>query len=167
MVAIGFATNKKLYSRLIRWAIQCPYSHVWLEYPSTLWAGQWAAHATEGGVRKEALEQAIKRYPKHVAFESKIVLQPGMMKARNLLGKKYDYKVIWHAILLVLYRTTGWKFLWRLVIRDMRKLTCSEFVSIILKGADVPGAERLDPELVSPADLYEFVRHSPHFELRE
>jgi hypothetical protein len=166
MISVGFGTNDKWTSRLIRWVTRSPWSHVWIEYPSGVWGGRWVAHSWADGVVKVPIERTEATYPKSKIYECMIpvdVLSPGFSWARHHISAGYDYGVIWNGFLLVLYRSTGWNWLWKIVARNATKFSCSEFVCGFLKAAGVNGTESLEPELTTPGDLEKFCAGSDDF----
>ena len=164
MICIGFGASDSLRSKLIRWATASDWSHVWVEYPSTCWGGQWAAHSTEYGVVKEQCERVRTRYDRTYIFEVKgFDITNGMKECGHLLGRRYDFKVIWNALLLVVHRATKWKWLWSLASRDISRLTCSEFVATVMKRAGLSEAKGLDPEFTTPGDLFKLCKASKTF----
>jgi len=164
MISIGFGTNRKWTSCLIRWATGSEYSHVWVEYESSVWGGTWVAHAGPKGVVKETQENVYKKYPKHRIYDFSGDLTKGLHAVKGDVGADYDYRsVIWNGLLLVLYTATRWNYLHSLVTRNTSKLSCSEFVAKILKECGVEGTETFDPELTTPGDLERFCAHSDHF----
>lgn len=163
MICIGFGTNKKWVSKLIRWATRSSWSHVWVEYPSGIWGGRWVAHSQSEGVVKVPLEQIEVAYPTRKLYECNPNLENGFLWARTRISAKYDYGVIWNALLLVLYRATKWEWLWKIVAKNAARYSCSEFVCGILKAAGVEGTEGLDPELTTPGDLEKFCSGSNNF----
>lgn len=164
MISIGFGTNEKFHSKLIRWITNHHHSHVWIEYVSETWDGVWIAHASPKGVVKETQENVYERYPKHVVYDIAIDVKKGLHAVRNDFGADYDYpSVIWNGFLLTIYKVIRWNKLHKLAARNVSKFSCSEFVSKILKKAGVPGADSLDPELTTPADLERFCAESDYF----
>lgn len=180
MILVGFGTNDKLASRLIRWATRSEWSHVWIEYPSGVWGGQWVAHSWADGVVKVPLECIEAAYPRRKLYECRLDLTEGLKWARQYIAAGYDYGVIWNGFLLVLHRATGWQWLTRLIARNAAKFSCSEFVSGILKASGVRGVrssgavevtsdelgvdgDRFDPELTTPGDLDRFCADSDDF----
>jgi len=156
MIYIGFGADNSFRSRLIQWATGSEWNHVWIEYPSECWGGQWVAHSTEKGVIKEPRDRVYSRYDKKCIFEVKeFDLTVGMRASRDLLGRDYDYKVIWNAVLLIFFRSWGWKWLWKWASRDISKVTCSEFVGTVIKNSNGPKLEK-DPEFLPPGDIYSF-----------
>lgn len=162
MIFVCFGTNEKLHSRLIRFITKSEWSHVWIEYPSEVWGGVWAAHSSEEGVVKVPAERVHKAYPKHMFYSCDIDLSGGFFWARNRISAKYDYGVIWNAILYFLYSFLFADFLRKLVYRNASRFTCSEFVGNILKYAGV--FPDIDPELMTPGDIERFVRKSGKFQ---
>lgn len=174
MILIGFGTNDKLASRLIRWATRSPWSHVWIEYPSGVWGGRWVAHSWADGVVKVPLERVEAAYPRRKLYECQVDLSQGLEWARRYIAASYDYGVIWNGLILAVYRVTGWKWLQRIVHRNAARFSCSEFVGGILKASGVRGVEssgavevgiedRFDPELTTPGDLERFCADSDDF----
>ena len=174
MIVIGFGTNEKWTSKLIRWATRSEWSHVWIEYPSGVWGGRWVAHSWADGVVKVPLERVEAAYPKRVVYECRADLTEGLKWARQYITAGYDYGVIWNGLLLALHRATGWDWLTRIVARNAAKYSCSEFVSGIFKASEVRGvessgvvggdtADRFDPELTTPGDLAKFCADSDDF----
>jgi len=164
MICIGFGANNSFRSKLIQWATDGDWSHVWIEYPSTCWGGQWVAHSADEGVVKEPCERVRARYSRVCIFEAKdFDLVPGMVASKELLGRKYDLKVIWNALLLVTYRATKWQWLWKLTLRDISKFTCSEFVATVLKRANLKEAQSIDAEFATPGGLFNICKESKFF----
>lgn len=155
MIRIGFGTNNKLRSKLIRWATKSEWSHVWIEYQSELWGGDWGAHAHDKGVIKVPLHKIYTEYTKRKVYycHADADLKRGFQWAANRVGYRYDYGVIWNGLLYFLYRLFGWLFLWKLVVYDRSEMTCSEFVAGFLKAAGMQELQPEDPELLPPGDL--------------
>lgn len=169
MICIGFGTNDKLHSRLIRWATESEWTHTWIEYPSGVWGGRWAAHSGPDGVVKVPVKTIEKVYPRRVVYECFLdtdALWPGFAWAHKHIGASYDYGVIWNAVLLVIHRATRWAWLYKVVSRNAVRFTCSEFASGFLKASGVKGAEKFDPELTHSGDLERFCSVSEDFQLR-
>jgi hypothetical protein len=157
MIVIGFGTNEKWTSKLIRWVTRSEWSHVWIEYPSGVWGGRWVVHSWESGVVKVPLELIREKYPKHRSYDlNRGEMAQGFDWARERIGASYDYGVIWNALMLVMYRATGWEWLHRILLRNAAKFSCSEFVSGFMKASKVKGTEDWDPEFMPPVDLFQF-----------
>lgn len=165
MVTIGFGTNDKWTSRLIRWATGGDISHAWLEYPSLLWGGRWVAHAGKYGVVKVPIDAVEKAYSRRRMYACRVGIESGLRHVAGYVGDEYDFMgAIWNGLLLVLFRATGWKWLYRVVHRNTSKLTCSEFLVLFLQAAKVPGAETLDAELTTPIDAERWMIKSGIFD---
>ena len=165
LVYVCFGTNDTCRSKLIRWVIEADYNHTWLEYPSDEWNGQLAVHSFETGVIIEPWVSVRKRYNKLCVFQVKADITSGMHQSINLIGKKYDYKVIWNMFILLFYKWFKWEWLWNLAIKDINKFTCSEFVSTIFKRARLPEMIDVEPEFVTPGDLFNICKKSKSFEM--
>lgn len=165
MIRIGFGTNQEPHSRLIRWATDSPWSHVWIEYPSELWGGWWAAHAAPEGVVKVPLGQVLGRYPRYVRFDCRLDLRQGFSWATHYVGAPYDYGAIWNGLLYAIHRMTKWEFLCKIAHRNTSKYTCSELATAFLKAADVRTVAGLDPELTPPGLLFDVLMQSGEFSL--
>jgi hypothetical protein len=174
MIYIGFGTNEKWTSKLIRWATKSEWSHTWVEYPSGVWGGRWVAHSWKDGVVKVPLEQVEANYTKRKLYECRVDLSTGFKWARSYITADYDYGVIWNGLILALHRATKWDWLMQIAARNAAKFSCSEFVASILKASGVRGLEssgvvgddvedRFDPELTTPGDVERFCAASDDF----
>lgn len=163
MIQIGFGTNQQLHSRLIRWATDSPWSHVWIEYWSHIWGGPWAAHAGPTGVVKVPLEQVWTKYPERIRFDCISLGGDGFAWARNYIGAPYDYGAIWNGLLFAIHRSTKWEWLRHIALRNTAKFTCSEFVTGFLQASGIPDVVGLEPELTTPGELYRIIESSRGF----
>jgi len=109
------------------------------------------------------IEQVEEAYPKRKLYECSVNLDLGFQWARNRIGAKYDYGVIWNGIILVLHRVTGWEWLNEVVTRNAVRMSCSEFVAGILKASGVDGTADMDIELTPPGDLERLCHDSGDF----
>lgn len=165
MIRIGFGTNQKTHSKLIRWATGSPWSHTWIEYPSELWGGWWAAHAAPTGIVKVPLAGVLSMYPEHIRFECDRDMRGGFAWAHCAVGAPYDYGVIWNGFLYALHRATEWGFLHQMAVKNTAKYTCSEFVTGFLKASRVRSVAGLDPEFTPPGLLHDVCVQSGEFSL--
>lgn len=163
MIRIGFGTNNSTRAKLIRWATNGEWSHTWIEYPSETWGGSWVVHSWVDGVVSVPVEKVHKEYTKRKVYVClKDDLNTGFSWASKRVSAKYDFAVIWNALLLVLYRATQWKWLYGIAVRNAARYTCSEFVSGFLKAAGVM-SRNVDPEFMTPKDVEKFCRTSRMF----
>lgn len=167
MICIGFSRGRSVRSKLIRWATGTEWSHVWIEYPSHVWGGRWVAHSAENGVVKVPAEPYLASCETVKRFEAQVDLTKGLRACREFVGRDYDYKVIWNALLLVVHRWTSWKWLLGLASRDISRMTCSEFVATILKKAGLPEARGMEPEFITPGDLFKLCETSDKFRVMQ
>lgn len=125
----------------------------------------WVIHSGPDGVVLIPGERVDELYTERSLYELDITIEnvhSGFRWARDRVGADYDYGVIWNCILLLLWRSTKWKFLWKLVVRNASRFSCSEFVTSFLIAAKVPGTATLDPETVYPGMLEKFCDDSEH-----
>lgn len=163
MIRIGFGTNQLWHSRLIRWATDSPWSHVWIEYQSHTWGGPWAAHAGPTGVVKVPLEQIWTRYPERIRFDCDLCGGSGFTWARSYIGAPYDYGAVWNGFLFAVHRSTKWNWLRHIAMRNTAKFTCSELVTGFLKACGIRSVAGLEPELTPPGVLYNVLQQSGEF----
>jgi len=161
-VTVGFSSQKTFVSWLIRVFTGSRWAHSWIEYRSGLWGGRWIAHSTGAGVQKVPAEQLKAVWSSWVGYSCEIDLTPGIRTNRSYVGTGYDFVSLGGHIL----RLMTWWLLGRRILnpsRDASKVTCSEFVARILKGAGVPGTEEWDPETMDSGALQSFCETSPYF----
>jgi hypothetical protein len=166
MVVIGFGSRPNNFlSWLIRAATGGSWSHVWIEWESSLWDGVWVTHAQQVGIVTSPIEVVFEKYSLRRRYGVEdIRVRLGLRRMRKECGKPYDYvTVIYNTLLLVLLRLTGWGRLRTMVLRNAARFTCSEFVALVLKRSGLPGTDRLDPELTTPGALETFCAESRFF----
>jgi len=157
-VRIVFTAGTHWISRLIRWALRSEVSHVYIEYPSGMWGGRWAAEATKGGVRKVPGWKA--RHNVYAEFRCKFETKPGFAAVSKYLGEEYDYTgAVALGLLALLWRWFRVKV--RHPFRSSKAQFCSEFVTHWLQGCEVEHTARWDVERSGPGRLYRFCGRSP------
>jgi hypothetical protein len=157
-VRIVFTAGTRWMSRAIRWVLRSEVSHVFVEYPSGVWGGRWAAEATKGGVRKVPASKARKHV--HSEFIVKFDPTPGFVAVRKYFGAEYDY--VGAAILGFLALLWRWfRVKVRHPLRASKAQFCSEFVSRLLMGVDAVQVSDWDPEKSGPDRLLRFLRRHP------
>lgn len=162
---VGVGTNTSLTAKLIRGATHSEFSHAWLEVVEDTIDEQGiriqratrTIHAQPKGIIVQPVETVHNNYPIHRRFlirSSQVVLNQGIKRAESLMGTKYDYGVIPNGIKL------WWWYLTGTIIsptRNKHKLHCSEFVCIVLKHMKLLDSENLDPEIIHPGKLFNFM----------
>lgn len=150
-IVIGFSRSRDFKGWLIRKAIGGFWNHTWIGYTDPVWGGKWVAHATNDGVVLQRAEELEKQYEASAGFKviGDLDIFQAMQQTRDYIGLPYDYKaVILNGLLLLLYRLTGIQ--WFSPIVDNNRISCSEFVALILQRANfLPVQERV-AELYSP-----------------
>ena len=157
-VTIVFTAKKLWTSRLIRWSTGSRVSHVYIEYPSELWGGRWAAEATVSGVRKVIVPKARKGFIEE--FHSTLELQKGLASISKYFGERYDFIGVARFGLPILF----WRWFRvkiRHVTRDSKSQFCSELVARVFKNAGLPGTNDWNVETVDPETLYQYCKQNP------
>jgi hypothetical protein len=157
-IRIVFTAGTHWISRIIRWVLRSEVSHVFIEYPSSIWGGRWVAEATKGGVRKV---QAYKsRHHVYAEFICKFDVRSGLANAAKYVGDEYDYSgAIILGLLALLWR--WFKVKLRKPLRASKSQFCSEFVARVLMGMKEVQVEGWDPEQAGPDRLLQFCRKHP------
>ena len=167
MICIGFGTNERLASRLIRRATESDWSHTWLEFPSSVWGSKWVAHSGPGGITKIPLSIVEEAYPERSVYLIGIDvkrLHTGFRWARDHIGSDSGYNVAWNGFLFLLWRATVWERLYGTIRKNVARYTGSDFVAGFLKAGGVTGFEKSDPKQVTPGHLERFCNHSNDFQ---
>lgn len=160
---VGFGTNRKWTSKMIREATGSWCSHVWIEYSSFRLGGMHAIHAQSEGVIRDDVFDVWDKYPKFKRYEVMMKsneIHNGIKYAINMIGTPYDYGVIINGLKLWWWRET---MRYTTPHRNPRELHCSEFVTLVLDYINIPNINKLDPELTYPGKLWKFVRDSSVF----
>lgn len=155
-VRICFGRWNNLRSKFIRWLTRSKWSHVWIEYNSSIWKDTIVIHVDLKGVIIEGLDNFHKRrgIPSSIIHYKVIKgnLSSGFAKCTSYLGKKYGYWTLFRNSVLLLLRRIGFKNL--KPASDSDKFTCSEFVTLLLKHSNVHACN-LVPEHTWPGLLAE------------
>lgn len=168
-IRIGFGKDRGLKGKLICALTESSLSHSWFEYESTVWGGWWVAHANNRGVVNEPSENVRERYPSYRIYSTDFDVTDGLAEARTLVGRAdYDYlTAIWNLFILVIHRGTGIQKLKEYTLKNASKMTCSEFVAVILKHSGLEEAKDINTELQTTGDVERIVRESGEFTLVE
>lgn len=163
VVVVGFGTNGKWSSKMIRRATNSWCSHTWIEYSSTEYGAMNAIHAQPEGVVKQRVLDVWNTYPKSRRYELTMPPQDIRLAIRyavERLGTPYDYGALLNAMKLWWWRETS---VFSKPRRNPRELHCSELVSLVLAHVDVVGADLIDPELTTPGQLWRYVEGHRQF----
>jgi len=160
-VLICFEKSTFWYSPIVRWATKSEFNHVLIAYPSEIWGGWVATDIQFDGVRPIVLEKVIDRKNRNSIFEfykCKIDLHDAFIKTRNYVGVGYDIFGFFPTILKAYMYTRYKKLPKKLEPKKNRsRVHCSEFVTTLLKNANLPGTEKMIPFLTSPEDLRKYI----------
>ena len=152
-IRIVFTASAHWMSRVIRKVMRSQVSHVYIDYPSDMWGGRWAAEATKGGVRKVQVRKA-KKYV-FAEFQCKFDAKPGLRSVAKYCGEDYDYiGALAFGVLVLLRRWLKVKV--RRPLSSSKAQFCSEFVTRFLQGAGIAETLNWNVEKSDPGRLYRF-----------
>lgn len=160
---VCFGTNDKFHSKLIRKITESKWSHAWLEFECK--GELLALQSGFGGVEIYPAKKIRKEYPKHIIYRNEFDPSNGFKWGFNHLGYGYDYGVIVNAIILILFKLTKWKWLWKILLKNASKFSCSEFACLFLQKCEIQGLDKYEAEFTTPFDLSEFCEKSKDFKV--
>jgi len=152
MTKIVFTASNTLLGKLIRWITKSKVSHVFIEYHSSQWGGQWALEAYITGVRKVP----VSRVRHHVVaeFECLNIPSQAFLRIGKLVGEGYDFSGLFlFAWLHIIWKWFGKKM--RKPLNATKGQFCSELGARFLDAAGVSDPRLDDPEKASPQILFE------------
>lgn len=159
-IRFGWCTSSWWVSRVIRFFCRAKVSHAFLILESTElgdlileagwdgWRISTPANLTSGTTRIVATVDCPPDMviPVHAAVVASI----------KDLGERYDYEGLFGMAWVSVGRWLGKK--WKNPLRSSKAMFCSDaVVAEILQPAKWPGADKLDPQSVSPEELAEFL----------
>jgi len=167
MIVIGFSRSNDLKGLIIRAITGGYWNHAWIGYSHPIWGGQWITHAdsSTGQVISARAEILRENYDESCCFGIiGLNIEHGMKRTRNYINKKYDFaSVIYNGILMLAYRATGVEFFNPII--NHNKMSCSEFVTLILQRSGFEPAQGKEAELFPPDGefgLYNLCKRSTH-----
>jgi hypothetical protein len=162
-VLIAVSASNNLVGRIIRFLTDSSVNHAFILYESRLWGGWWAAQIDEYGVRKLPAKVVIPTYKRVDLYRyAGKTLSPGLQACRYMVGWKYD----WLGIVGFIFKLVIWRLLGKRIFNPLHgrhREFCSEFVSNVLKKAEVPSFSSVDPASISPGDVLSIIKADPLF----
>lgn len=136
-ISVGFSRTNTLISKLIRFFIKGPISHVYIRFYDKTLKSPLILHSDFSGVQ---IDLADKFDIENVAIEEFVIEDPKLDDAirKNLwhLGKKYSYVKLWNWAWIIIFK--------RWFVRkvkdpalDPKKLICTDFVLYILQASKI------------------------------
>jgi hypothetical protein len=156
LAKVGFSTSDWFVSRDIREVTRANVSHVFFLLEGTE-LGDLVLEAAWCGWRlstKAALTRGSTRVISTITPKQDVT--KAVLQSLAWLDEKYNYEGIVGMLVVSIGRWLGKK--WRNPLRNSNSLFCSEAVAYVLKLAEYPGADALDPQSVSPEDILEFLQ---------
>ena len=160
-ILIAFSTSDKVYAKILRKIMDCPYHHTFLfvEFKEFGWM---ALEIDNKGVRFVNVNSIGTYAKKLIYFKPTKDLSNGLILMKNYIGKKYDWKGLFSGA-------------WRLLIKkwfeheindgeeNPNRMFCSEFVASVLQKSSIPGTSCWIPANISPKMLYDFIKNNEYF----
>lgn len=152
---VGFSTSTSPVSAVIRTLTRSRASHAWFLYRDTDLGLDMVLEAVGSGLRLIPFE--VWRHHNRVVATVPLgrSLNQGLAHAVMWIGTRYDGGGLFGMAVVMVGR--WFRRTWRNPWASSRALFCSEVVVRALQRDGFPGAERLDPEGTSPADLMAFL----------
>ncbi len=160
IVQFGFTTSDWFVSRIIRWATRAKVSHAFVILRGTD-LGDMVLEAGWDGWRLRPLVTWLTGSTRIVALleapaDRAAAVAAAAQGATKDVGEPYDYGGLLGMACVAFGRWLGKKR--RNPFRSSTSMFCSDaVVAEILQPAGWPGADKLDPQSVSPEDLLEFL----------
>ncbi len=154
-IKIGFSTSTSWISRAIRWFTKSPVSHAFALIEAVPGFGDMVLQAIATGwtlttrKRFEAGAQIVK------LVSPTVPLDKGFDVALSWLDEPYAFAGVAGMAWVCLGRAL--RRVWRNPWPDPHHMFCSEGIVYMLQADGYPGADKLDPPSVSPADLLAFL----------
>jgi hypothetical protein len=155
-IAVGFSTSEWWVSRVIRYFTKAACSHAFLLIEGTdlgdlVLEAEWCGWSL-------STKEALTRGSTHIIdlIYPKVDLLPGTLTSLKWLHEKYNYEGLFGEAWVSICARFGKRV--RNPLRNSKSMFCSEAIVYLLQHADYPGADALDPQSVSPADLRGFMR---------
>lgn len=154
MIKIGFSTTNSWLSRLVRWFTKSKASHSFIMFD---WLGQtWVIEAEAVGVQIVPLSNFLGRKNIIVqTFEMPDLTMEDLKLVLEDSGTMYDYTGLLGAVVPTIGR--WFKQRWRNPFNNSKAMFCSEMIAQWLKDLDMPTADNLVPEDVTPETLMRFL----------
>ena len=159
-VWIGFSTTNLLVSRLIRWVTRGKCSHAWVSFWDDTLQQYMVMQAELHGYEVVPWKRWQSKNKLVAAFApvEAVDLMPDVRFIGQYLGASYDLKsAVWSGL-------KRWvKSRWRRPSKSPSSLMCSEAVCRLLQNGKFQCVAGVNPELVSPQELWDLLAKSPDF----
>jgi hypothetical protein len=152
-VSVIFTASNSLVGKIIRWITRGKSSHAMLQYFSAMWGIDWVIEASLPGViqipAKKARHNIVAEYL--CLFDANAPLKA----MADYVGEMYDFEGIFIlGWILLMKRWFGKKI--RHPLSGPKSQFCSELVARFFQAAKLDGADKWNPEMITPEFLMEY-----------
>lgn len=155
---IGFSTSQSWLSALIRFLTRSRVSHAFILYWDRDFMNHMILEATHDGFRLVTVERFLAHNTVVELIDVGRTLNQGLSHVSAWVGSRYDAMGLVGMVWVVLGRWLRRR--WHNPLGSSRSMFCSEAIVRALRADGFPGADSLDPEATSPADLLAFLYSS-------
>lgn len=153
---VGFSSSNNFVGRAIQWFTRSKVNHTWILLKDFSDGLDMVMQASTGGFQLITYQRFLKGATVVAVVRPKVSLDKGIKEALQWLGEPYDFVGI---VGMALVEVGRWfRRSPRNWLHSSRAMWCSEANVYVLKAAGYPGASVLDPTVVSPEDLLEFMQ---------
>lgn len=159
-VWVGFSTTNLLVSRLIRWVTRSKCSHAWVSFYDTTLQQYMVMQAELHGYEVVPWKRWASKNKLVAAYTpvEAVDLMPDVRFIGQYLGVDYDLRsAVWSGLKRWVRRR------WRRPTTSPGSLMCSEAVCRLLQNGSFACVAGLNPELVSPQELWDRLATSKDF----
>lgn len=158
---VGLSTTKTFLAWIIRAVTKQKASHAWVSFFDESLGQRMVIEASVVGYRILPWNAWLKDNPglkTWVFITADHNLEYGLRLVSMQLGSDYDIKFfLWQAW------KRWFKHLWKHPGNSPNKIACSEACVRIIQKSNIPDSIALDPEVISPGDLLNYLTHSVYF----
>jgi hypothetical protein len=158
MIRVVFTASNAWLSRLIRWLSGGRVSHCLIQHPSQVWGGDWVTEATWPMVLQRPAEKG--RHHIHSEFICRFDAPPALQKIRREVGKWYAFEgfflIGWWLLIKKIFKTRI-----RHPLHSTKGDICSELLVKFFQAAQLPDANKLDPDYTTPEKVLRYCENHP------
>jgi hypothetical protein len=152
---VGFSTSTHLVSTIIRAVTRSKVSHAWLVYYDQDFERDMVLEASAHGFRLVPLDVFARSNTVLAVHDLGRTLHQGLRSLSAWLGSRYDGLGLMGMAWVMFGKWLRCR--WKNPFRSTNTMFCTEAIVRALQADGYPGAEALDPEGTTPAELLVFL----------